>query len=570
MKGSFATFGALFLVLSGWTDALKVPFQKRAPRGARLTSPRSGSRYSFGGTQKETLGNIRDFRYVANITINNVEVQVAIDTGSTDLWVIPPNGIGEFNDTGIAIELLYGDGSYGTKGTIGVSPFQFGTYHIDKQAFMDATSSIIGGMQEEGIYGLMGLSFDFSTASPINRKIKALYGNDATWGRSVLQTIFAQNASEPNFIAIDLARTDDLEDTGGGSLLIGAYDDKYAAVAQQPKLPQYPKGGDRWTTLLEGISVGGKAVAVQSTIPGVPAGSAQALLDTGDPSSIFPVSIHDAIYSSIPGAALYSDDTGRTWIIPCNTTTEVELQFGGEKYAIHPLDLSTISDPLTIDGKDWVACVATFKAADNWGEGDFDLSLGDTFLRNVYAVFDFGDTPSGGSTQEPFMQLLSQIDSAKAVAQVASIRGKTMSTLPPEMDPATLVGILMAGGGDNPTPTATDVIGAPTSTGVNGNETRPGDLTSKKGTNLVSGSDGAFSYTIDDETVKKYGLIVICLLGANLLIGLILLVFGVLGCIRRGSSRAASTRTVAPHYVPVKSLDHDEAYTAPSYQKQYS
>lgn len=240
----------------------------------------------------------------------------------------PPGGLGHFNDTGIELELLYGDGTYGTKGTIGVAPFQFGSYHIDKQAFMNVVESSISGLQELGIYGLMGLSFDFSTASPINRKIKSLYGPDATWGRSVLQNIFAQNASQPNFVAIDLTRTDDLEDTGGGSLLIGEYDDKYAAVAEKPKLPQYPKGGDRWTTLLEGISVDGEAITVKSTIPGVPTGSAQALLDTGDPTSILPVAIYDAIYSKVSGSALYSTDSGRVWLIPCSTTTHVEFHFG--------------------------------------------------------------------------------------------------------------------------------------------------------------------------------------------------------------------------------------------------
>ena len=59
----------------------------------------------------------------------------------------------------------------------------------------------------------------------------------------------------------------------------------------------------------------------------------------------------------------------------------------GEKYPIHPLDLSIISDPFTIDGKDWVVCASSFSGIDNWGLGDFDLSLGDAFLRNVYAVY---------------------------------------------------------------------------------------------------------------------------------------------------------------------------------------
>jgi saccharopepsin len=151
-----------------------------------------------------------------------------------------------------------------------------------------------------------------------------------------------------------------------------------------------------------------------------------------------------------------------------------------------------------------------------------------------------------------------------------------MSTLPPEIDPATLVGLLKGGGGPTGptptdiTPTMTDVIGMPTATGIDGNETPPGDLKGSKGKNLVSGSDLTASFTVDGEMVKKYGLIVICLLGANVLIGLILLVLGVLGCIRRGSSRKAAARAVAPTYAPVKNLDYDEAYVAPSYQKQYS
>ena len=257
---------------------------------------------------------------------------------------------------------------------------------------------------------------------------------------------------------------------------------------------------------------------------------------------------------------------------------------------MHPLDLSTISDPITVNGQDRVVCVSTIQGIDNWGEGDFDLSLGDTFLRNVYAVyvhpfiicynqdltlcfrFDFGDTISGSSTGDPYIQLLSEVDPAKAIEQVTTIRGNTLSTLPPEIDPVTLVDILQGGGSSTVTdltPSATDVI-PPAATGNNGDESRPGDLKSNKGTSYVSDNDSGNSLIIDDGTIKKYGLIIICLLGANVLIGLILIVFGVLGCIRRGSSRKAATRAVAPQYAPVKSLDYDEAYAAPSYQKQHS
>lgn len=247
-----------------------------------------------------------------------------------DYRVNPPGGIGPFNDTRIPLQLDYGDGTYGVQGTIGVSAFTFGSYYIERQAFLHVESSTVQGLAEDSIYGLMGLSFDFSTASPINLAIKRIYSADAHWGRSVLRNIFSQNPKQPNFIGINLARTGDLEDTTGGSFTIGEYDSRFEGVASTKKLPQHPKGGDRWTTLLEGISVDGKNIKITSTVPGVPAGQAQALLDTGDPNSVFPIELLDGMYSNIPGAALYDDPfmQTRVWIVPCNTTAHVEFVFG--------------------------------------------------------------------------------------------------------------------------------------------------------------------------------------------------------------------------------------------------
>lgn len=352
--------------------------------------------------------------------MNGVEVTVVLDTGSTDLWwailfasfyflipsnrVIPPGGIGVFNDTGIPIQLLYGDGSYGASGTIGVSPVLWGTYSIEKQAFMNADQSTIGNLQEDGIYGILGLSFDRAVASPINALIQQTYGEDATWGHSVLRNIFDQHPTEPNFIAVALSRTGDLEDTAGGSFTIGEYDeeDRAQAVEGVPVLPQFPVGGNRWTVLMDGVYVDQVPIELNSTMDDVPAGKVQALLDTGDPTAILPIALMDAIYSKIPGALQYTDGTTHLWVLPCNTTTDVELVFGyvlrplgdpfradsrisGVRCPIHPLDLSTFSQPISINGQDRIACVSSINGVDNWSP-DFDVSLGDSFLRNVYSV----------------------------------------------------------------------------------------------------------------------------------------------------------------------------------------
>jgi len=269
---------------------------------------------------------------------------VALDTGSTDLWysffgfcltrfifwlrVNPPGGIGQFNDTAIPIQLLYGDGSYGVSGTIGVSPFKFSSYEVRQQAFLNVKRSTIKGLYTYGIYGILGLSFDLGTASGINGAIKSRFGNSSTWGQSVLHNIFDQYPNEPNFIALSLSRTEDFEDSRGGSFAIGEYHLNYTVVSAEPQLPQFPEGGTRWTTLLESIFVAGRAIPVISTIRNVPAGHGVALLDTGDPQAMFPTAVWDGIYSSIPGAVKYSDPDGTVWILPCNTTSVVELGFG--------------------------------------------------------------------------------------------------------------------------------------------------------------------------------------------------------------------------------------------------
>jgi len=149
--------------------------------------------------------------------------------------------------------------------------------------------------------------------------------------------------------------------------------------------------------------------------------------------------------------------------------------------------------------------------------------------------FNFGDTSSQG---EPYIQLLNTTDTKKAISQVATIRGKTMASLPPELPPAELVKLL--GGPSSPT------------TSVRPSQTKG----SKKAQANVASEDGNPLSTVD---VKKYGLIGLSLLGANIVIGLVLLVFAVLSCVRKGRARKRNAQTTARQYVPVHLQDDGES-----------
>ncbi|KAF5336115.1 hypothetical protein D9611_006291 [Ephemerocybe angulata] len=459
------------------------------------------------------IDNIKGIRYTTSVTVNGKDVVVLLDTGSTDLWVAPPGGIGKFNDSAIPLDLKYGDGSYGVSGTIGVAPFEMGDFKIEQQAFLNAKENTIAATTELGIHGVLGLAFQHGTASPINLAIKSKYGMDATWGRSVLHNIFEKNPDEPNFIAIDLARSDDMEDVVGGSFGIGEYDEKWAAVVNAPPLPLFPRGADRWTVLLEGIKVNGETIKLKPSTakPPAPAGSLVALLDTGAPPITVPSYITDAIYSKIPGARLYKGPDASRWFVPCNGTASVSFTLGGQDFPLNPVDLTDVE---TMDDGTTSACMASITSTDEKGL-PFEALLGTPFLRNVYTVYDFGDKQPDGTNGDPYIKLYPQTDAAKAAAQAPIIRAKTMQGYPPEID--------------------AEKLNAEIDAAMGGTTTDPTSVTGEKdGESLLeaAGSSGGGSL----------GPAMIGLLAANLIVTIIVAVFGILNC-RRHKGEASSSRS---------------------------
>lgn len=139
------------------------------------------------------------------------------------------------------------------------------------------------------------------------------------------------------------------------------------------------------------------------------------------------------------------------------------------------------------------------------------------------------------------MQLLSRVDPQKVTAQVATVRAKTMASLPPEIPTATLQKLVDGSG-----------TGAPASSSA-GVANLAVDTTS---------GDSSFG-GIDREDLKTYALVAMVLLATNLLVGLVLISFQVLNCVRRGSDkrkRNSIPGVASTHYVPV-GLD-DDVYSA--------
>ncbi|KAK7052765.1 Six-hairpin glycosidase [Favolaschia claudopus] len=370
------------------------------------------------------LINSNNLRYSTNISIEGNIVNVLIDTGSTDLWVMPPGGLKTFTDTGLSATLRYGD-----------AYLQGKTQNGEEADFA------------QGHFGILGLGFDTPGSSRINAAVLQAQGAASTVGNSVLSNIFAENATGSHYIGISLSRTGDEEGTADGSLTIAEYDSDYAAVANAPKLPQTPANSGVWSVVLDGLSVGGKKINWPTRLTtAVPSGKNIVLLDTGTTNILMPGEQVNAIYSAIPGAVFSPNSniplaqfstTRDVWVVPCTATPSVVASFGYD-FPVHPLDVTDMQVLTTRDGKhSFTVCVNAFADIGTIVSTEADALFGDSFLRNVYSAYDFG---TGGPTKgTPFVQLLSNTDATKSAAGLVSVRRQTMAGMPPELSPLDLV-----------------------------------------------------------------------------------------------------------------------------------
>ncbi|CAG8784102.1 42020_t:CDS:1 [Gigaspora margarita] len=110
-----------------------------------------------------------------------------------------------------------------------------------------------------------------------------------------------------------------------------------------------------------------------------------AIIDTGTTLLIIPTEDAEELHKQIPGSEFDSQDN--VYLIPCNTTAVVSLVFGGVGYKIPPRDLTfaPISD---------TQCVSAIIPGDIFPPLPIWL-CGQTFLKNVYSVFDVGNKQVG-------------------------------------------------------------------------------------------------------------------------------------------------------------------------------
>ena len=108
--------------------------------------------------------------------------------------------------------------------------------------------------------------------------------------------------------------------------------------------------------------------------------------------------------------------------MPCTQEVNLGITIGGRRFPVHPLDIISPS----LSSTDNTTRYGTFiPQSFSVGAGEFDLLLGDMFLRNVYSLYDFGDfqDAQGVIMGNPYVKLLSITNATAASAEFHQLRG---------------------------------------------------------------------------------------------------------------------------------------------------
>jgi hypothetical protein len=241
---------------------------------------------------------------------------------------------------GSSFTLAYGSGSvsgnYGND-TVSIAGFTFPM----TLGIANITSNDFSAFPMDGILGLSQAPGTYPNFIQELVSSKSLKSN--LFGISINRASDGPNTGEINFGAPDTTQYT-------GSL-------NYNAVSSNAE-------GD-WAIPMDGLGLVGKDAGITGRL---------AYLDTGTSYIFAPADDVTKFHGIVPGA---KSSDGGTWTVPCTTTTPLTFTFSGVTY--------------TVPTEDWVGPMANGACTSNvYGHPvvDGEWLLGDTFLKNVYTVFD--------------------------------------------------------------------------------------------------------------------------------------------------------------------------------------
>ncbi|ODA83683.1 hypothetical protein RJ55_02198 [Drechmeria coniospora] len=318
----------------------------------------------------EAVPEQNDIEFLSPISIGGQAVNLAFDTGSSDLWVFskqlnpaattghrvydPAKSTSFSMIQGQNFSIRYGDGSAAT-GVVGTDVVNVGGAEFQAQPIELATAVTRTFVEDQNNDGLMGLAFsNLNTVKPQRQK---------TFFENVRATL-----SEPLFTA-------DLRNNSTGAYTFGVID----ASKFNGSLTWIPVNTTRgfWQFSSERFAVGGEPSQNASS-------GGQAIADTGTTLILADPNIVQGYYSRVPGAR-NSDNAGGV-TVPCNAKLpDLDLDIGG----LYMARVSGANINFAPVGNG--SCFGGLQASPLGTMGIY----GDIFFKSQFVVFNGGNNTLG-------------------------------------------------------------------------------------------------------------------------------------------------------------------------------
>ncbi|KAI0147819.1 aspartic peptidase domain-containing protein [Xylariaceae sp. FL1272] len=326
-----------------------------------------------------------DYSYFAEVEFgsNKTPLYMLLDTGASTTWVMGsmcespsctshntfgPDDSDSYEEMGKPYSIEYGTGS--VEGTL----------------VQDAVS--LAGLTVTMSFGVANSTSDSFTQFPFDG-IMGLTTGTNTW----LSALLDAKLLDSNIFGIDLSRNSD--GVNDGEIIFGSTNtDKYTGDISYTAL----KSQGSWIIPMDDVTVGGESSGVTGS---------SAYLDTGTSFIFGPPDDVKEMYKLIEGAS--SSDDGATYTIPCDSDAEVAFTFSGKSWAISSKDFMS---------KNGDTCTGNIYGIEYVPGG---WLLGDTFLKNVYSVFDADNQQIG------FASPVAASDSTSSSSASATGTSTTMS-----------------------------------------------------------------------------------------------------------------------------------------------
>ena len=307
-----------------------------------------------------------DYSYFAQVLLgsNNTPLYMLLDSGAGTSWVMGSTCTSAACKT---------HNSFGAANS--------STFKALPQSFSVAYGSgAVSGMMASDSLTIAGLKFSFDlgianvtsndfSAFPIDGILGLSQAKGST--PTFLETVVAAKVLSANVFGMDLNRASDGPNTG--EINFGAPDpSRYSGSLGYTPVSTNAEGD--WAIPMDNIAVGTNLAGITGKL---------GYIDTGTSYIFGPADDVAKLHALIPGA---KSGDGVTYSVPCTTTTSLSFTFGGVAYSVL--------------AKDWVGPMANGVCTSNvFGHAVVagQWLLGDTFLKNVYAVFDVDQNRVGKS-----------------------------------------------------------------------------------------------------------------------------------------------------------------------------